>query len=169
MADESDEARALALLAESAPLAVDEPARARFLAALEAERYLPFCRELAARFALAETAMRALLATLVDPAVWTPGEPPVHSFVDFTPGPALSPLRAGFVRLSGGAGIARHQHADRELTMVLEGAMVDDQGRRFVPGDVLEMASGSVHTLTVPEGIETVVALLHGRIEVLGR
>lgn len=168
MADRIDEARARELLAENAaPMAVDEQARARLWAALETERYLPFCNELAAHFDFGEAAMRALLATLADPAAWTRGEPPVQRYVDFTPGARLLPLRAGFVRLAAGARIARHRHRDRELTMVLEGVLVDDGGRSYRPGDVIEMAVGSVHALAVPEDQEAVVALLHGRIEAL--
>lgn len=158
---------ALWAAAAAPPRPVDAGARARLLAALEAERYLPFCAELAGHFDLAEHAMRALLARIVEPAAWTPGTPPVASFVDFEPGAAVQPLKAGFVRLEPGAQLSPHRHTDRELTFVLEGELIDGEGRRYGPGTTITMPADSAHALGVPAGISAVVALLHGRIELL--
>jgi hypothetical protein len=168
MAEPTDEERVFALwAAAAAPNAVDASARARQLAALEAERYLPFCAELAGHFDLAEQAMRALLARIVEPAAWTPGTPPVERFVDFEPGAAVQPLKAGFVRLEPGAQLAPHRHTDRELTFVLEGELVDGAGERYGPGAAIAMPAASAHVLGAPPGVSAVVALLHGRIELL--
>jgi ChrR Cupin-like domain len=168
MADDTDDERVFALwAAAAAPGAVEPSARARLLAALDAERYLPFCAELARHFDLAEQAMRTLLARIVDPAAWTPGTPPVESFVDFEPGAAVHPLRAGFVRLAPGAKLSAHRHTDRELTFVLEGELVDGEGQRHGPGTAIAMPAASAHELGAPPESGAVVALLHGRIELL--
>jgi anti-sigma factor ChrR (cupin superfamily) len=77
------------------------------------------------------------------------------------------PLRAGIVRMQAGAGFPSHRHRDREITLVLEGRLVDDQGVQYGPGEALEMPEGSAHTLHVMEG-PAVLALLHGAVEMLG-
>ena len=152
----------------SKPSALLSPsARARLMEALEAEPYLPFASELARSFALAEPDMRSLLRRLVDPKAWTRGIPPFEAFIDFSPGTTLHPLRAGFVRHGGGARLPLHRHKQRELTYVLAGVMVDGEGRRFGPGDSVDMPVGSVHSIGVPEGESALVALLHGAIEMV--
>lgn len=100
---------------------------------------------------------------------WTPGLSPVLGFFHFRPGPRLAPLRGGFVRMQEGAAFPLHRHRDRELTLVLEGQMVDGDGVRYEPGDALDMPQGSTHTLRVAEGGPVMLALLHGAIEMLGQ
>jgi hypothetical protein len=166
MTEPRDDAQLLALWAAAlAPRPVPEGARERLLAALSAEPHLPFCTELAQTFALPFAEMRALLARLVDPKAWTRGIAPFEAFIDFTPGPSLAPLRAGFVRLGSQARLPPHRHTERELTYVLAGEMEDGTGQRFGPGQSIDMPVGSVHSLGVPEGKRALVALLHGRIE----
>jgi hypothetical protein len=168
MAKRLDERDVFLLMATAAePVATEVQARSRFLAALEQERYLPFCRELARHFDLDESRMHALLARIDDPEAWTRGIDPIQGFLDFTPGPALLPLRGGFVRMRGGMLVRRHRHLDRELTVVLEGELVDDNARSYGPGSAIDMPAGSSHALAVPEGKDALVALLHGHIEML--
>ncbi|HEX6240177.1 MAG TPA: cupin domain-containing protein, partial [Polyangiales bacterium] len=125
----------------------------------------PFCVELARAFALPADGMRELLARIADPRAWTRGIAPIEAFLDFVPGPTLAPLRAGFVRLGGGAWLPRHRHRERELTFVLAGEMIDGDGRRYGPGSSIDMPPGSVHAIGVPQGKSALVALLHGGIE----
>lgn len=159
----------LSLWAEAlAPRPPSSDARDKLLAALDAEPHLPFCAELARAFALPMPAMRELLARIADPRAWTRGIAPIEAFLDFVPGPSLAPLRAGFVRLGGGAWLPRHRHRERELTFVLAGEMVDGDGQRFGPGASIDMPPGSVHAIGVRQGQSALVALLHGGIEMTG-
>jgi putative transcriptional regulator len=165
MRDPSDDPELLALWA--AGLRAEAPGsdqRARFFAALEAERYLPFCAELSRHVDLPESVLRKLLAQSADPQGWTRTAPPLYGFIDFDPGPRVTPLRAGFVRLLGGARLPRHEHLERELTFVLEGALIDDKGQVYTPGSVIDMPVGSAHALHVPEQAPATVVLLHGRV-----
>jgi anti-sigma factor ChrR (cupin superfamily) len=102
-----------------------------------------------------------------DPRTWVLGVPPIQGHVNFRPGPSHAPLRGGFARMSGGMRLPEHRHTDRELTFVLEGELYDGAGNGYGPGDHIDMAPGSVHSLAVPDGGEALVALLHGRIEML--
>jgi putative transcriptional regulator len=172
MSDPIDDPKLLALWAAGTkglrsrtdPRAYDSGSRERLMAAVETERYLPFCSELARHVDLPEGEVRALLARGANPTAWTRGVLPVVGYIDFDPGPRVAPLRAGFVRLLGGARLPRHEHIDRELTFVLEGALVDDSERTYTPGSVIDMPVGSAHALSVPEGGSATVVLLHGGI-----
>jgi hypothetical protein len=168
MSDETDDTRAFLALANAVPpVAAGADDRARLFAALEQQRYLPFLTDLAAKFDLAEDAMRALLVRIDDPRVWVRGEYPIQGHMNFRPGPRHSPLRGGFARMQGGMRLPHHIHTDRELTVVLEGELVDGEGRSYGPGSCIDMPPGSAHSLAIPETKEAVVALLHGRIEML--
>lgn len=168
MSDEIEARRAfLALATALPPVQVGSDARARLFAAIEKERYLPFLEELSSKFDLAEDAMRALLLRIDDPAVWVRGAPPIQGHMNFRPGPRHAPLRGGFARMMGGMRLPHHIHTDRELTVVLEGVLVDGEGRSFGPGACIDMPPGSAHSLSIPENEQAVVALLHGRIEML--
>jgi hypothetical protein len=168
MTDELNDARVfLALAAATVPVAVGSDARDRFLAAVEEGRYLPFLGELSAKFDIAEDAMRALLARIDEPGSWVRGVSPIQGHLNFRPGPRHAPLRGGFARMEGGMRLPHHRHTDRELTMVLEGELLDGEGRIYGPGTSIDMPPGSVHSLSIPDGKQAVVALLHGRIEML--
>jgi hypothetical protein len=168
MSDEMRDARAfLALAAAIPPVRAGSDARARFMAAMDAERYLPFLGELSTQFDLSEDAMRALLARIDEPGSWVRGVAPIQGHMNFRPGPRHAPLRGGFARMEGGMRLPYHRHTDRELTMVLEGQLVDGEGQTYEPGSSIDMPAGSAHSLWVPDDKQAVVALLHGRIEML--
>jgi hypothetical protein len=150
---------------------IDPPSRtrARLMAELTGgARYLPFAADLARHFELDSARLHELLGRMADPAAWNTGIDPTIGYLHFRPGAALVPLRAGIVRMRAGARVPIHRHRDRELTYVLEGAVVDGSGQRFAPGDALLAPAGSVHALAIDSGADCVMALLHGAIEFLG-
>jgi hypothetical protein len=168
MSDEDEDQRAfLALATALPPVQAGSEARARLFAAIDKERYLPFLGDLASKFDLAEDAMRALLLRIDDPVAWVRGAPPIQGHMNFRPGPRHAPLRGGFARMTGGMRLPHHIHTDRELTLVLEGVLVDGEGQSYGPGACIDMPSGSSHSLSIPDDEQAVVALLHGRIEML--
>jgi len=129
-------------------------------------RYLPFVAATNRIFDLDAAAARALLMRAADRSQWRVGKPPFLAHMDFAAGPACGTLRAGFVVMEGDTVIPRHRHTDREVTLVLEGAIRSD-GRTFRPGEVLEMAVGSEHVFEV-EREGAVFAVLRGRLEFPG-
>ncbi|MBM4361628.1 MAG: cupin domain-containing protein [Deltaproteobacteria bacterium] len=167
--DDLDE-EALSLLALSLPaVPPSAAARARMLAALEGEsRYVPFATTLARLFDLPEVGVRALLARAADPAEWREGFLPVERFLHFDAGPAMVGLRAGLVQMLAGTEIPAHRHREREITLVLEGALTDGDGRAVGPGEWLDMPAGSVHSLRIDGDRRSVLAVLRGGIELLG-
>jgi hypothetical protein len=157
-------------LASSLPPATPPGAlRSRLMDAVSGPaRYLPFCADLAQRFALSPAEMRALLSQIDEPGRWTPGIEPIQGFLDFRPGPPLLGMHGGFVRMRQGMHFPLHRHRRRELTYVLEGVLLDGTGERRGPGQVFDMAAGSAHSLTAVGTGDALVALLHGGIDMLG-
>jgi hypothetical protein len=129
-------------------------------------RYLPFVPAMSRVFDLDAPAARALLVRASDRSQWRVGKAPFLAHMDFAAGPSCGTLRAGFVVMEGETVIPRHRHTDREVTLVLEGAIRSD-GRTYRPGEVLEMAVGSEHVFEV-EREGTVFAVLRGRLEFPG-
>jgi hypothetical protein len=128
-------------------------------------RYLPFVPATSRIFDLDAAAARALLMRAADRSQWRVGKAPFLAHMDFAAGPACGGLRAGFVAMQAGTVIPRHRHTDREITLVLEGAIRSDD-RTYRPAEVLEMAVGSEHVFEVgPDG--AVFAVLRGRLEFL--
>jgi mannose-6-phosphate isomerase-like protein (cupin superfamily) len=151
------------------PLQAPADLRARLLASVTGPaKYLPFCAELAAHFDLSGPRMKELLSQIDEPGRWTAGIEPIQGFLHFPPGARHEGLHGGFVRMRRGTLFPLHRHRQRELMYVLEGAVMDDQGRRLGPGGAFEMPAGSSHSLTVPGEDDVLIALLHGGIEMLG-
>ena len=143
--------------------------RERWLAELSGTaRYLPFQRGLREHFDLTEPVANELLARIQQADAWTPGVVPIVGFLHFQPGPQLGRAHCGFVRMKRGMHVPAHRHTDRELTYVLEGLLLDEDGNRYGPGEVIEMPVNSVHALYVGSEHDALVATAQGRIHLLG-
>jgi hypothetical protein len=148
--------------------------RDRILAA--AGRAAPYRAQLpdfARCFDLPEAAVHRLLERMADPAAWSPGFGATLAYLHFEAGPGLaspgaaSPPHCGVTRMRHGARIPLHVHKARERTFVLSGELVDGEGRRFGPGEVLEAEPGSRHSLTVHGAPEALMAVLLADIEIV--
>ena len=92
------------------------------------------------------------------------------------PGLSWKPLRydaasgtgSYLVRFEPGASSLPHEHGGVEEFVVLEGVLVDADGRRIGPGEVASFAPGSRHHSTAPEGC-TLAVFLRGRNRLLER
>jgi quercetin dioxygenase-like cupin family protein len=141
--------------------------RARIFASVDrATPYKPFLPSLARCFDLADTALHDLLARMDDPGAWMPGVGDTLAFLDFQPGPALAG-HCGITRVRGGARVPLHRHSGREITVVLRGTVVDGEGQHFQPGQVLEMAPGSIHSLRITGDPDALLAVLTSEIEIV--
>jgi quercetin dioxygenase-like cupin family protein len=160
----------LELLASSLdPITPPPEARSRLFEAVEgAGRFLPFYADLSHYFDLTRDRVKEILSQLDDPASWTRGIEPIQGYLHFRPGPRLVALRGGLIRMNPGAHFARHRHVDREVTYVLEGALRDDSGVRFGPGEAIAMGAGTEHSLQVDGDTPALIALLNGAVDMLG-
>jgi hypothetical protein len=157
-------------LADAAPpLAPSAVARARLLAALDGpERLAPLVPRIARWSDLAADAVRAVLARLHDPAAWTPGPLPGVELLHFEHGPLAAGLDTGFVRFAPGTRFPRHRHAALEVNLVVEGALHDDDGRVYGPGEALERGPGTEHAFATAPDVPTVVFVAQSGFEIVG-
>jgi quercetin dioxygenase-like cupin family protein len=149
------------------PSAPPDALRARIFASIDrAAPYKPFLPALARCFDLADAALHELLARMAEPGAWMPGVGDTLAFLDFQPGPALAG-HCGITRLRGGARVPLHRHSGREVTLVLRGTVIDGEGARFEPGQVLDMAPGSTHSLHITGDPDALLAVLTSGIEIV--
>jgi anti-sigma factor ChrR (cupin superfamily) len=70
------------------------------------------------------------------------------------------------LRFAPGASSRAHEHGEVEEIVVLSGYLVEPDGRRFGPGEVISFAPGSRHSSQAPEGC-TIAVFLRGRNRLL--
>ncbi len=151
---------ALALEPETPPPEV----RSRLLRSVHgAQRYLPFVGRLSRLFDVEVPRMRQLLIDAADPQSFSHAIVPGIRIIHFATGPAVVGRHAGLARVRQGFEFPTHRHLVEEVTVVLEGMLVEDDGRVHAAGDVLVRAPGSRHALSVIE--PSVLATLVGPID----
>ena len=100
---------------------------------------------------------------------------PYDRYGDPVPGLSWMPLRydaasgtgSYLIRFAPGAASLPHEHGGVEEFVVLEGVLIDADGRRIGPGEVASFAPGSRHHSSAPEGC-TLAVFLRGRNRLLG-
>jgi anti-sigma factor ChrR (cupin superfamily) len=151
------------------PVAPPAAVRSRLLRSVEGPaRYFPFSRLVARHFDLGLPDVQRLFERADDDARWMVGVGPIRRYLDFRPGRAAVAPRAGLIWLSAGGRIPAHRHEEPERMVVLDGVLTDDQGRRATAGEALELPVGSCHTVHVGDAGDVLIALLHGKIHLLG-
>lgn len=132
--------------------------RSRLLArAAGPERFTPFVDRLMGLVDLPESATREKLAMISTPKAWVDAFPGVR-YRDFDGGPALAGVHAGLVRMAPGSVFPHHTHVGEERVLMLQGEVVDDQGKLMRAGDLVIGAAGSSHELTVVGDEEVIYA-----------
>ena len=121
------------------------------------DRFLPFLDRAMALFDLPEPETEAHLHSVDDDAAWDDMLPGVR-FRDFDGGPGLGEAHVGLVRLQPGEAFPHHGHVGEERTLVLQGELVDDQGRHYRAGDLIVSADGSSHEVRAVGDREAIYA-----------
>lgn len=117
-------------------------------------RLAPFAVDVARVFGVTREAARTALSRIGEPDIWRDG---------FAPGSrvfASEELRAAnavIARLPAGSTIPVHAHSGRELTLVLQGRLIEDAHTHYGPGDVLDMSAETQHAIAVSDDAECLV------------
>jgi len=91
-----------------------------------------------------EQAARFLLN--IDQAdAWSPGPVPGVDIFHVEGGPLVTDAVTGFVRLSAGTTFPEHEHLGDETVLVLQGGLIDSNGRQVTAGEAAPMSAGSKH------------------------
>lgn len=155
-----------ALPRQIAPALPRRSARDALLSALESgERFRPFLADLMRWCDLTAVRVRELLAQIDEAEAWTPGPLEGLAFMPFAAGPNAIAPKTGLARLRRGLCFPYHRHAGHEINYVLEGALRDDDGRLYLPGEAIVKAPGSAHACYVPEDADALIAVAHAGFE----
>lgn len=152
--DRDDETTFALLTSELDPIEPPRAMRDRLLADLRGpERFTRFVPDVVRHFALHAEAARNALRQIANPDAWQPG---------LMLGARVIPIEHDalylmLARLPAGTRIGRHPHFAREITMVLDGVLLEDNGARYADGAVCDMAPGSEHAVEVAGDEECLV------------
>jgi len=93
---------------------------------------------------------RALLGNIDRPTLWEPMMPTMPSIMlqHFIAGPACVGSDTGFVRVAAGTTFPWHGHDGDEVTLVLAGSSRDYSGTILTAGDEFALNGGSAHEFT---------------------
>lgn len=111
-------------------------------------RFLPFLDRMMQVFDLPEAQAQAELRTIDDASSWDQMVPGVR-YRDFEGGEGVGDAHGGLVRVEAGHVFPRHTHVGEEQVLVLQGMLIDDQGRTYRAGDVVVSEDGSTHEVRV--------------------
>lgn len=169
---ESGAAEALAELSQTlTPRTATRAARSRLLASARshAHRWAPHFDKLSALFDLDETALLELAERSSHSQNWEAVPLAGVRLFHLQGGPAIAIADAGLVVIPAGTRFPQHRHLGEERTLVLEGALRDEDGTLYRPGDALTKGGGTSHAFRVPDGAPLVYAVvLFAPIEIDG-
>jgi hypothetical protein len=154
---------------ELEPAARPRPgARAALLRALDgADRFSPFLDDLARHFDLAKARVRELFGWIDEATRWEAGPLPGISLIHFASGPNAIAPDTGFVRLSRGLRFPMHRHLGHEINYVLEGAVRDDDGTLYLPGEAIVMGPHTTHSFSIPDDADALIAVVQVGFELV--
>lgn len=138
-----------------------------------AHRFDAFARRVASLFDVDEATALRYLRIATDPlTTWEsmPGMGAAVSLLHFDGGARTAGADVGIVRFVPGLRFPTHEHNGEERQLVLQGRVVEDSGRAWLPGDLSIADSRTRHGFTVDDDEACVVALvLFDGIRILDR
>lgn len=138
----------------AAPLATARVApstalRNRLMASIdETHRFIAFEDRFAELADLPGSVASVLLGRIDDAMHWTKLDAPGVELFHFDGGPRVRDAITGFVRMKVGASFPKHEHMGEEYVLILQGALRDDDGEVYGPGDEIEMDAHSTHSFS---------------------
>lgn len=161
LGDEADGMRdLLAELGAASVSSVRPTGRARLFAALEQTptRYAPFYDRLSELFDIDEQSVTKILSKLDAADRWTELYPGVRT-LGVRPGPKRAGAQCVLLWHDPGAPFPMHQHRGEEHALLIEGALIQDDGKRYSAGDHEVYPAGSAHSYRVTDESRCVAAV----------
>lgn len=147
----------LARLPLGLPLQAAPPdeTRGRLFASVDhLERFSPHAPALSDALAVPENDARLVLHRFSDDDGWRPAPVPGVTWRKAPVGAPRAGATAILARVEPGASFPRHKHLGDELTLVVQGAILDEHGR-IDAGRVTARRDGSEHTITADPSLPT--------------
>lgn len=137
-----------------------------------AHRYDAFVRRVASLFDVDEATALRYLRIAIDPQTAWDAMPEMGaavSLLHFDGGARTAGADVGIVRFAPGLQFPAHEHLGEERQLFLQGRVVEDSGREWLPGDLSIADSRIRHGFTVDADEPCVVALvLFDGIQIIG-
>lgn len=151
------EAAAAELVIGLDPVTPAPAVRDRLLVSTGGGRFDRFAERLARMFDVGVERMRELLGLIEDPGRWEPAFPGA-ALLHFEAGPACAGADTGFVRVAAGASFPYHRHDGDEHVLVLQGSIVDDDGKITAVGEEDQRVAGTAHDFAAGPGEDLIFA-----------
>ncbi len=149
-----------------APVAPDTDVKARLMKSVAgSDRFLPFAADVARYADLAVEKVRELFKKI--DGEWEDGPFPGIKLIHFDGGPQACAADVGFVTLPAGLEFPRHKHHGFEVNYILVGAMIDDDGTRYGPGEAIEKTEKDVHAFKIPDESDTIIFIGNNGFEIV--
>lgn len=134
------------------------------------DRHAGFADRLARMFHLPVVRMVEILGQVADPGTeWEEFLPGIR-LLHFDGGEPLATADCGIVRVEAGGTFPAHLHHGHELSLILSGVALLEDGRELLPGDLNPLEAGSVHAFTAgPDEPLVFAAFVHEGFEVVER
>ena len=101
---------------------------------------------------------------------WYVGLVPDVSLYDVEGGPAVQNAITGFLRLPAMVPFPEHGHLGTELSLIIQGSGIDDRGRIWNVGDIVERTEDDVHSFHARPGPDLVfLVVVQNGIELGGQ
>ena len=154
--------RAIEAMAQTASAQTTPAAMLRTVRGLLASprRLDGYAGSLARFYDFSEAEARGLLTRIDVAEEWMEGPDVGISVLPVAAGPRVQTALASLVRLPPGVTLSEHEHVGREELLVLEGGFADSLGHVVWPGETLEMAVGTSHSMWGLPGPACVCAAL---------
>lgn len=157
--------------AQGARVKATESLRDRIVRSVVSEDLAGFVDRAAVFLDIDPLSARAVLAQLAisDSSAWVPSGIAGIRIFELTGGPRLSDAeRCVALHMEPGSHFPEHHHQGDEWGLVLRGQLLQNDGRRFGPGDLVHQAEGSSHAFGATRDSEVIqLVVLRGGIEFL--
>lgn len=96
------------------------------------------------------------LRGLPHPKTWVDGPVKHCRLFPCDAGSSLDDVIRSLVLMESGSTFPDHEHLGDEYILVLQGSLLNEDGKLYRPGDKLHMAEGTNHSFEVPDGLDLI-------------
>lgn len=118
--------------------------------------YAPYVDEMATMLVGSPTKLKGELRELPHPATWMDGPVDHCRLFPCDAGSELTDVIRSLVLMESGSTFPSHEHLGDEHILVLQGSLLNEDGKLYRPGERLFMAEGTNHSFDVPEGLDLI-------------
>lgn len=101
-------------------------------------------------------AVNAEMGLMPHPASWVDGPIPDCRLLPWTAESDKEDSIMALVLMESGSHFPMHEHIGDETVLIVQGSLLNDDGKLYRPGEQLHMVAGTSHEFNVPEGLDLI-------------